>query len=179
VASTLSTTTFPFICVYNDDTKNPYFRLTVQEALNVINSKPVGSNLLAAISGANIAAGPGGFKVKIVRPDVVGIIGSPGAEGGSRAVPFNETAARGGGGCLAACYWNPNIYNTPGGGGTRPAFIGLAHELVHCMHALLGTMKNGYDEEEKFTVGLAPYADVAICENTIRAEHGLALRASY
>ena len=177
--STLNATTFPFIYVYNEDTKNPYFCLTVQEALNQINSQPVGNNLLSTISGAQVSLGDGGFKVKIVRPDVTATIGAPGAEGGSRAVPFNETKARGGGGCLAACYWNPNIYNTPSAAGARPAFIGLAHELIHCMHALLGTMKNSYDDEEKFTVGLESYANVAICENAIRAEHGVNARDSY
>jgi NleD-like pathogen effector protein (putative zinc metallopeptidase) len=177
--ATLSATGYAFIFVFNDDAKNPYFRLTVEDALNQINSQAVGQQLLTAISGAGVAAGAGGFKVKIVRPDVKGTIGTPGAEGGSRAVPFNEAAARGGAGCLAACYWNPNIYNTPSAAGGRPAYIGLAHELVHCMHALLGTMKNGYDDEEKFTVGLAPYAAVAICENTIRAEHNIAVRTSY
>jgi hypothetical protein len=178
MAATLSATTFPFISVYNDDAKNPYFALTVQEALAKIDSKPVGRSLLAAIAAAPIA-GTGGFKVKIVRPDVVATIGTPGAEGGSRAVPFNETSARGGGGCAAACYWNPNIYNTPSPAGQRPAYIGLAHELVHCMHSVMGTMKPGYDEEEKFTVGLAPYAGAAVCENTIRGEHGIAARTSY
>jgi hypothetical protein len=178
MANTLTPTTFPFIHVYNDDAKNPYFPLTVQEALTQIDSQAVGRSLLAAIAAANIAAGSG-FKVKIVRPDVKGTIGTPGAEGGSRAVPFDETKARGGAGCAAACYWNPNIYNTPSPAGQRPAYIGLAHELVHCMHSVMGTMKNGYDDEEKFTVGLAPYANAAICENTIRAEHGITQRTSY
>ena len=179
MASTLSATTFPFIHVYNDDTKNPYFALTVQEALAKIDSGPVGRQLLAAISGAAVAPGTGGFKVKIVRPDVKATIGTPGAEGGSRAVPFNENSARGGGGCVAACYWNPNIYNTPSPAGKRPAYIGLAHELVHCMHSVMGTMKPGYDEEEQFTVGLAAYSGVAICENTIRGDWGIAARTSY
>jgi hypothetical protein len=47
------------------------------------------------------------------------------------------------------------------------------------MHAVLGTMKADYDEEEKFTVGLDPYADVPISENAIRAENGIATRTSY
>jgi hypothetical protein len=178
--SKLSATTFPFICVYNDDEKNPYFHLTVQDALNKINSQPVGNSLLKTISGAKVVPGNGGFKIKIVRPDVTATIGKPGAEGGNRALPFNELNARGdGGGCLVACYWNPNIYNTPGAAGARPAFVGLAHELIHCMHALLGTMKVSDDDEEKFTVGLAPYDDAAICENTIRAEHGINTRNAY
>ena len=74
MASTLTPTTFPFIHVYNDDAKNPYFPLTVQEALTQIDSQAVGRSLLTAIAGANVAAGGGGFKVKIVRPDVQGNI---------------------------------------------------------------------------------------------------------
>jgi hypothetical protein len=153
--------------------------MTVQEALTKIAQGGVGAQLMAAISNANTAADQDGFKVKICRPNVKGTIGTPGAEGGSRAVPFSEAGARGGGGSLVACYWNPNIYSTPSPAGQRPAFIGLAHELVHCMHSLDGTMKQGSDDEEKFTVGLAPYANTAICENTIRAENNLALRTSY
>ena len=143
MAPTLQATTLPFIYVFNDNAVNPYFPTTVQEALTKINSGPVGAALLTAIGGAAVAPGPGGFKVKITRPQVTGIIGSPGAEGGSRAVPFNEVDARGGAGCLVACFWNPNIYNTPAAAGQRPAYIGLAHELVHCMHSLMGTMKAG------------------------------------
>ncbi|MFN3325465.1 MAG: M91 family zinc metallopeptidase [Bryobacteraceae bacterium] len=174
---TISTTKFPFIVIDNDDSVNPYFRLTVIEALDKIDSKPVGKALLKAISDSPID-GSSGFKVKIVRGEGIADITKPGQEGGSRAVPFNEVAARGGGGSKAACFWNPNIFYNPAAG-TRPAYIGLAHELVHCMHSVLGTMKPGYDEEEKFTVGLDPYAGVAICENTIRGEHGLDLRDRY
>ena len=175
----LQPTGFASIYVYVDDQKNPYFLLTVKEALTKINSKPVGAALLTAISNAAIAPHQQGFKVKIVRPDVHCTIGSPGVEGGSRAVPFLESGARGGGGSLAACFWNPNIFSAPGPAGARPPFIGLAHELTHCMHSLNGTMKQSYDDEEKFTVGLAPFTTTAICENTIRAEHGIALRTAY
>lgn len=177
--ATLTATGYTFIYVFNDDAKNPYFPLTVKEALNHISSQPVGQQLLTAISNSPVVPDASGFKVKIVRPNVAATIGTPGAEGGSRAVAFDEAAAKGGGGSKAACYWNPNIVATPGGGGTRPAYIGLAHELVHCMHYVLGTAKNSYDDEEKFTVGLAPYDTVAVCENTIRAEHNIALRATY
>jgi len=42
-----------------------------------------------------------------------------------------------------------------------------------------GVMKQGYDDEEKFTVGLAPYDTAPITENTIRAEHGVPARTAY
>jgi hypothetical protein len=175
-------TGYPFIVVSTDSAQNPTFHLTVKEALDKINSKPVGKKLLKAISKSNVSTSTARtFKVKIVRPTVTGDISKPGAEGGSRAVAFNELAAEGGGGCASACYWNPNIYSVPApsGAGVRPAFIGLAHELIHCMHNAEGTKKHAYMDEENFTVGLESYANEAICENTVRKEHGLSARLSY
>lgn len=177
MAKTTTTTKYPFIVVENDGDINPYFALTVIEALGFIGSKPVGKSLLDAISDSAVD-GSAGFKVKIVRGTGVADINKPGEEGGSRAVSFNETAARGGAGARAACYWNPNIFYNPAAG-PRPPFIGLAHELVHCMHSVMGTMKPTYDSEEQWTVGLAPFADAAICENTIREEHGIVKRTRY
>lgn len=172
-------TPFQFIVVENDAAVNPTFPLTVIDALNKINSQPVGASLLTAISNAVIAPDPtNNFKVKIIRPAATATIGQPGIEGGSRAVAWNELDGRAGGaGCKAACYWNPNIFNTPNG--ARPAFIGLAHELIHCYHYTNGLAKSSYAEEEQFTVGLAPHAAVPICENTIRAEHGVPARTTY
>lgn len=175
----ITPTAYAGISVENDDAVNPYFRFTVEEALAQINRKPVGSQLIQAISKAPTTPdATHGFKVKILRPAVVGTIGKPGQEGGSRAVAFNELAGRQGGpGCKAACYWNPNIFNTPNG--ARPAFIGLAHELIHCYHYTNGLAKSTYDEEEQFTVGLADYADSPITENKIREEHGVVARTQY
>ncbi len=159
--------------IENDGDINPYFPLTAWEALGVIASKPVGRALL----DANID-GSAGFKIKLVRGVGVREIDKPGEEGGSRAVSFNETAARGGGGAKAERFWNPNIFYNPAAG-ARPASIGLAHELVHCLHSVTGTMKPGYDQEEQWTVGHAPFADTAICENTIREEHGIDRRTQH
>lgn len=174
-------TGYPFIVVSTDSAKNPTFHLTVIEALGKIDSKPTGHKLLKAISKSKVSTTGRTFKVKIVRPDVTGVIGKPGEEGGSKAVAFNSLAAEDGGGCASACYWNPNIYSVPAtsGAGVRPAFISLAHELIHCMHNAQGTKKHDYMDEENFTVGLDPYADEKICENTIRAEHGVVTRLSY
>jgi hypothetical protein len=181
MAKIITQTPYRFIVIENDNLINPYFAHTALEALAEIARKPVGRSLLDATSAANIAPHPQqGFKVKLIRGMGVeaASIANPGKEGGSRAVPFNEIWARGGAGSKAACYWNPNIFNTPASG-KRPAFIGLAHELVHCMHSVMGTMKATYDDEEKWTIGLDPYADAAICENTIREEHGEDKRTRY
>jgi hypothetical protein len=178
--ATLVDTAFPFIKISNDDSINPYFPLTVAEALNQIASKSVGKTLLRGISNSKVAPDPtGDFKVKITRANssIHVVIGSPGLEGGSKAMGFNEDAAKSGAGCKASCVWNPNIFNTPNGG--RPPFIGLAHELIHCYHMVTGTMKQGYDAEEEFTVGIGPYTDNWITENKIRAEHNVPLRTQY
>lgn len=163
-------TPYPHIYIETDPTANPTYSMTVLDALNKIASKPVGRQLLDAITNGLVAPDvTHAFKVKIIRPNTTGTVGSPGVEGGSRAVAWNELSGRvGGAGCKAACYWNCNIFNTPNG--ARPAYIGLAHELIHCYHYVNGLAKGSYDEEEKFTVGLAPYADAAITENKIRAE---------
>lgn len=147
-----------------------------------IDGQPVGHALLQGIANSRTAAHvPDGWKVKIVKPDVHGFVGDParlpGSEGGSRAVPLNENDARGGGGSLSICYWNSNVYNTPRG--ARPNYIGLAHELVHCWHYLDGIAQRNPDTEEEYTVGLNAFAAEAICENTIRAEHGVAVRDEY
>lgn len=80
-----------------------------------------------------------------------------------------------------------------------PAFIGLAHELIHALRDMSGDKTESYDwktqgalREEAKTVGLAIYAPKAtapfhpgsqagpqITENAIRAEHGLAPRTYY
>ena len=180
MADTYSATPYPSIAVYTDSGVNPYFRLTVIEALAQIYSKPVGKALIDGIDQAAVAAKQAGdvsWKVRIQRPNKQGTIGSPGIEGGSRALGQDESQAKGGAGTQGYCFWNPNIYNTPNG--ARPAFIGLAHELIHCLHMVTGTMKHGYDNEERFTVGLAEYAGVAITENTIRAEHNIVARTQY
>lgn len=173
-------TPYPFIKISNDDTLNPYFPLTVIEALNQIASKPIGKALLRGIANSRVAPDPtNDFKVKITRASstIHVVIGSPGLEGGSKAAGYNETEAKGGAGCKAVCTWNPNIFNTPNGG--RPPFIGLAHELIHCYHMVTGTMKDGYDEEESFTVGIGAYTNVWISENNVRGEHNIAKRTQY
>lgn len=176
---TLSATGVAHIMIANDDAVNPSFRNTVVEALGrIANGGPIGTALLNAIANAPVAADPAGFKVKIMRPNVTATIGAPGLEGGSRAVAYNELDGRAGGaGTKAACYWNPNIYNTPGG--ARPAYIALAHELIHCYHYTNGLAQAGYQQEEEFTVGLGPHIMAAITENRIRLEHNVPIRHVY
>ena len=80
-------------------------------------------------------------------------------------------------GTVTAVKYNPNTIITPDG--SRPNFIGLAHELVHAMHNLAGDASAIANLEEFRTVGINDFADEAICENTIRAEHKIPLRKVY
>lgn len=70
-------------------------------------------------------------------------------------------------------------------GGRFPAFVVLAHELVHALHTLSGDWIKHDDPrkqaliEEARTVGAGKYANTRISENAIRREHGLPLRTFY
>ncbi len=73
-----------------------------------------------------------------------------------------------------------NILNADGSSG-RPAFIGLAHELIHALDLVKGARPSGetdYPDPE----GHRPFLSQAeykarMKENEIRAEHGVVLRA--
>jgi hypothetical protein len=156
------------------------FLLTVREALDRIASQPVGARLLGALNNGPVFGGWNAC-IKILRPNTVADLDNPGAEGGNRAVAIDETRATGGAGCATAVYFNPTVWVVPGQG-SRPPFIGLAHELVHAWHNAYGTKKGSYDEEEQFTVGLGVYAVPnanSITENRIRVEHNLPVRHRY
>ena len=172
--------TYPNIRIDDPGGASTYL-LSTREALDNIDAQAGGQMLLQRIN-AGQPFGTWNGVVKILRPNTIPAdINNPGAEGGNRAVAINELHAKGGGGTPSAVYWNPNIWSVPGKG-SRPPFIGLAHELVHAMHNAEGTKKNSYDEEEEFTVGLGQYAVAninSVTENRIRIEHGIALRHEY
>jgi hypothetical protein len=72
-----------------------------------------------------------------------------------------------------------------------PAFVALAHELIHAYHFLSGNQSSDLSMdpvlkrikssiiEEALTVGAGTYANTRISENAIRLEHGLPLREFY
>jgi len=96
-----------------------------------------------------------------------------------------------GNGASAVVTFNPAATGSDG----RPAYIALAHELVHAHHYVHGSCYRGlgngmYDlldanantgmmEEEMRTVGFGRYANDELCENSIRHENGVARRTSY
>jgi hypothetical protein len=164
------------------DSESAMFPGIVNEALAKISSKPVGKTL---IDGIVSQAGKKkyGYTVCIMRPADMSIVDKNDGKGpqwsaGSVCKRGDEAASCGGTGSVSAVTWNPNGISTPDG--SRPSFIGLAHELIHAYYNLLGTaMMNAKDEEYR-TVGLAPHANTRdITENKIRSEHGIPARDAY
>lgn len=168
----------------DDPPGSPTFVLTCREALGLIAGQPLGQQMLDEICQNAPAFASWGGCVVIKRPNSAGTIGRPGEEGGSKCAPVSELNAKNGQGSASAVYWNPNIWYVPGRG-SRPAFIGLAHELVHAWHNAHGTKRGNYDEEEMFTVGLGQYmvpdpvVGNNITENAIRLEHNVPIRHEY
>lgn len=71
--------------------------------------------------------------------------------------------------------------------GVRPAFIGLAHELVHHYYNMQGAQLSHSEDSNHFStvlyeymcVGLGPWAGADISENAIRADAGVPARTQY
>ena len=107
---------------------------------------------------------------------------------GSGAQPDDWSGATNGVGTSSTVIWNSSqtVFQDKV---MIPHFILLAHELVHCLHNLLGVNKGekkiavGAEQvkhEEAYCVGLGPYTKEPICENSIRAEwKGVPPRTKY
>lgn len=175
--SQLYDTGYAGIKVRIDTDQSPMYVAMVKEALNKIYSKPVGKLLIDNIVANGVAQF--GYKVCIQRPnmEVVDVNGMKFMGAGNLAVRGHELNACNGTGTVTAIKYNQNTILTPDG--SRPNFIGLAHEMVHALHNLLGTALNDTTQEEHWTVGIGNFVGTAICENTIRAEHGVPLRLAY
>ena len=154
----------------------------VKEALNKINSKPTGKELLKQIVALNNKK-KFGYTVCIMRPSDLSIVNKNDGKGpqwnaGSVAKRANEANACNGVGSVTAITWNANVITTPDG--SRPTFIGLAHELIHALYSLKGEGFLDSSNEEYRTVGLPPVQDEReITENKIREEHKVPLRTGY
>jgi hypothetical protein len=157
-----------------------YFPVLVKKALNKIASRPADAKLLRSIHEYNYP-NRCDWKIAIVkaRPDKFSIEQNNYTQlTTNRAVRANEKNAMNGIGVPTTIHWNPNLINTPTG--SRPAFIGLAHELIHGWHNLRGDALIDNRWEELATVGLYQYESYRnVTENKIRAEHGVQVRTSY
>ncbi len=179
-----TTTNYPGIIIrLRNANESGMFPGLVKEALSTIASKPVGQALLNDIVALQGRA-KFGFTVCIMRPALLAIEDKHDDRGpqwncGSVAKRASEAdASNKKTGSPTAVTWNSNIVATPDG--SRPAFIALAHELVHALYNLKGEAYADASMEEYCTVGLPPVSTVrAITENRIRAEHNVPLRTAY
>lgn len=169
-----------------DPAASPIYHALVVEALDKINSQPVGKMLLHGIAAKGRfrfggGAVPEGYKVCIMRPLMEHEHkpeGQIGWKGTNTAVRFNEAdASDPTKGTNTKVLWNPNIVNTPDG--ARPPFIALAHELIHALHNIEGSASADTRTEEARTVGLNSYLAVLPNENAIRREHEVPHRSAY
>jgi len=177
-------TDFPGIIIrLRNPSESVAFPTIVKEALAKINSKPVGRTLLEEIVNLRDRA-KFGYTVCIMRPNGLAVEEKNDGKGpqwnsGSVAKRANELdAVDPKKGTPTAVTWNANMIETPDG--PRPAFIALAHELIHALYNLKGEAYDDASWEEYCTVGLPPVADKrAVNENLIRAEHGVPRRIAY
>lgn len=183
----------------------------VRTALKTIASKPVGEGLLRGISKGCLAgrhkliieytatftmaaplddvSAPSRKKLQPATPgeeklDINKLVSVPGV----LAVQEGPVFVHGGGTSAVVCFKHTDK-GPPHA--RRPAFIGLAHELIHAYHYILGScyrapcggIMSGQDtglmEEEMRTTGVGAYSKETPSENAIRAEHGIPLRSSY
>jgi len=179
-------TKWPGIIIRTKATDSKLFDGLVTTALAKIDSKPVGHLLLTTIA-AEIAKAKWGYIVCIMpKPSVKNSFGPlirwRTYEAGSVTKAASDQNAADGTGAVSAITWDPKNEDTPDG--SRPPYIGLAHELIHCMYNLLGTShllagEDGKKLDEMRVTGLRGYENQPISENRIRHEHGIAYRTSY
>lgn len=181
-------TNYPGIIIrMRNQTDSVYFPMLVNQALQTIASRPVGDKLLQGLV-SRVGQAKFGYTVCILRADMTY---NSGCEtkwvGTNKAVRAQEIEAITSGiGSVTAITYNANMINTPDG--SRPSWVGLAHELIHAYYNLKGKglgsgiIKNVnglVEQEEMATVGLGLGPHRGITENMIRAEHNLPLRITY
>ncbi len=181
-------TNYPGIVIVTKDTDSKHFVGLVNDALDSIASKPVGAALLAGISekSNDISFTSQGvtFTVKILptnsqKKSILGKSWRVYDKGSVTNTMSDAKCCTPGEGAACAIKWDPKNKKTPDG--SRPPFIALAHELIHCYHNLRGNslMQKSKENDEAKTVGLAGYEGEPISENRIRREHGIAYRSQY
>ncbi|MCC7267369.1 MAG: hypothetical protein IT546_08515 [Caulobacteraceae bacterium] len=176
---------------FPDPSVSVAFSILVVEALRTIYSKPNGKRLLDEFANHSKHAKSylGNQVVLIQRAyswidghKTTGIFSDSSKDAskglnwaaGSKCIRVDEAAASAGG-TASKILWNPNVIATPDG--ARPAFVGLAHELIHAFRNARGEANSDTQTEEFLTVGITN--TYAINENMIRSEHGVPDRTSY
>jgi hypothetical protein len=191
--------------IFIEDQHGMSFKFSTDKALKSIAAKPVGKDLLSLLSKRHQGIGTSAGK-KIVITLGQGTLGGnssmsqtfQGTTGGGTEV---RNAARPGtrirlpgSGKGSNVQYNPNIEHQYTGAATvkTPPFVALAHELIHALHSISGDVTKDYSWnngthasscgailEEAKTMGLGIFMNMRICENAIRRENGLPLRAFY
>lgn len=168
------------------------FAAQVDKALDMIASRPEGRRLLEDIAQPD--SGPPqqfGYKVCIqpaASTKTTGLLSRKRDYTGTNVTlaTSDVRASTPGQGAASAIRWNPDQETTPDG--KRPAWVGLAHELIHAQRNLNGQSKltsasaNGGSPkalDEKEVVGLDGHGGNGVTENKIRREHGIDPRTKY
>jgi hypothetical protein len=181
----------PGIYIVTENAPHSYFH-TACEALNKIRRGQIGAALLKSIAARSLMS-DGKLKVIIKPDDKETLESSAKAHHGERAlVQDNGKLKRteeekvfcdfvAGRGTSVTITWHHKHGERDESGVKIPAFIVLAHELVHAYHYIHGAAYRPGDDvlgremdlqyhEEGRTVGIGPYEDEVFCENAIRRE---------
>ena len=173
-------------------TSKPDFFSSCSRDLNLIRSRPIGKTLLELLSKR--AQGIGTKVGKYVRIGYTSKLGSVAQnsvignqEERKDAKPGSIVRLPGVGDSSVVRYGhNLEPVYTSAIGVYTPEFVALAHELIHALHVISGDVVKEYDWatdgaiiEEARTVGLGPYANTRISENSVRKEWNLGRRTYY
>jgi hypothetical protein len=174
------------------DNSRPGFFASCGRDLNLIRSRTIGKTLLEVISkrARGIGTKAGKF-VCIGYTDKLGSVAQSSVTGNQEerknAKPGSVVRLPGVGDSSVVLYGdNLEPVYTSAIGIYTPEFVALAHELIHALHVISGDVVKEYDWgtdgaiiEEARTVGLGPYANTRISENSIRKEWNLGRRTYY
>ncbi len=172
------------------------FMVETRRALHQIDSQPMGQKLLTDLNAApNVSRLDNHSRVIFKDARLQRNTGNTaGAEPDRFGMSFDayrlgtERSSQRSTGLASHVSFNPDVITPrlPSGvtDGSRPAFVGLAHELVHssrqqkgyALDTSMGQLERAAEEVE--TVGMVPSRH-RITENSIRSEHGLARRTTY
>lgn len=152
-------------------------------ALNRIRSRPIGKGLLKTIAAKCLMSGKSVF-IDYYQASLAGVQGDvTEAYGYQKMDDEGRVFFMPGNGQSASVSWWPDDPGPPYA--ERPAFVGLAHELIHALHIVHGQQiadtnsTQGLAINEAQVVGLGRFKDEPFTENAIRDEHGITLRTQY
>ena len=173
----------PGIYIAYEERSDPYFAFNIETALAQTRKSATMQELLKRIKLAKPAVTLGTGRNVQIQPPLERKLSVSLADPSRRAWSLgsktavqeisSENANKKGTG--SACW----LYFTNREWQAAPMHITLAHELIHCMHALEGTMNSDNQKEEYATVGIHGYEGDEITENRIRQELNVPLRAYY